>query len=74
MTDTVENTHAAESADGFDNADIAENGDSVESFESGDPGAILFGHAVARSPQATYDRMRRTCPVARSDFNGSGSV
>ncbi|MBV8305712.1 MAG: cytochrome P450 [Acidimicrobiia bacterium] len=64
MTDTVENTHTVEEADSAENVEIAGT----------DPGAILFGHAVARSPQATYDHLRRTCPVARSDFAGNGSV
>ncbi len=57
-----------------DTAATAETADSAEAPASMDPGAELFGHAVADAPQALYDRMRRGCPVARSDFAGQGSV
>ncbi|MBV8162191.1 MAG: cytochrome P450 [Acidimicrobiia bacterium] len=46
----------------------------TDTAESLDPGERLFGHAVAAAPQETYDRLRRTCPVARSEFGGKGSV
>ena len=46
----------------------------TDTAESVDPGAILFGHGVAAAPQETYDRLRRACPVSRSDFNGHASV
>jgi len=38
------------------------------------PAELLFSQETADDPHPTYDRMRRECPVARSDFGGMPGV
>ena len=40
----------------------------TDTAESLDPAALIFSPDIAAAPQETYDTIRRTCPVARSEF------
>ena len=42
--------------------------------ESIDPGQLLFTHETAGTPHDTLNTVRRTCPVARTEFMGQTSV
>ena len=46
----------------------------TDTAESIDPGPMIFSPDTAAAPHQTYDTVRRTCPVARSDFAGSTTV
>ena len=46
----------------------------TDTAESIDPGPMIFSADTAAAPHETYDTVRRTCPVARSDFAGSTTV
>jgi len=40
--------------------------DTAETADSIDPGALIFMGDAANAPHDTYDKVRRTCPVART--------
>jgi cytochrome P450 len=42
--------------------------------ESIDPGQLLFTHETAGAPHDTLNTVRRSCPVARTEFMGQTSV
>ena len=42
--------------------------------ESIDPGQLLFTHETAGTPHDTLNTVRRTCPVARTEFMGQTTV